>query len=469
MKPKRKTPAAPEDLEPLRAEWAARWPAALALWSQYTRLSEPRWCLSTQEAQAEGLTDSFAMIRLLDHVVVVDLKMIQDRKLDAFALEILAHEIGHHVYCPADLTDHGRLIARMRYGLPTKEHLAGFIGNLYTDLLINNRLQRSANLNEAAVYETLGRASDRLWTLYMRMFEILWSRTRNSLADQRQIDAHLEGDAQLGARLIQSYARDWLDGAGKFAALCLPYLLENDGAAAQKLLRPWLDTQNAGAGATDVPGLTRLDGDEKASAIHPALDPTLSDSVAEMDAEIDAETAAAAQPPQAATGPGESAGQTREPFEYGAILKALGLNLSDHDVAVRYYKERATPHLIRFPSVERPQAADPLPEGLGYWRAARRGRLAGELAGEPARDSRLHHRAAGLGRHRRRDAQTRAGGPGFICGLFGLHAQSPGPDFIPHAGRGHCGALGAARRGQRAGHAVERRAGIRDDARFCAG
>ena len=29
----------------------------------------------------------------------------------------------------------------------------------------------------------------------------------------------------LGARLIRSYARDWLDGSGKFAALCLPYLL----------------------------------------------------------------------------------------------------------------------------------------------------------------------------------------------------------------------------------------------------
>jgi hypothetical protein len=345
-------------LEALRDKWAACWPVALGLWSKFTKLSDPRWCLTAEAARQEGLTESFAMIRLMDHAVVINLEMIRARHLDSFGLEILAHEIGHHVYCPADLTDQGRMIARMRWGLPTKEHLAGFIGNLYADLLINDRLQRSANLNEVAVYETLGQASDRLWTLYMRIFEILWSRSRGSLAAQRQMDDRLEGDAQLGARLIRVYARDWLEGAGKFAALCLPYLIENDGEAAQKVLRVWLDTQQAGTGATDVPGLTGRDGDEKGGALHPALDPTLT----ETDAEIEA-----ASQPREATGPGGAAGQHREPFEYGAILKALGLNLSDHEVAVRYYKERAIPHLIRFPSQETPQAADPLPEGLEPW------------------------------------------------------------------------------------------------------
>src|SRR5207237_8804591 len=110
-------------------------------------------------------------------------------------------------------------IARMRWGLPTKENRASFVANLYTDLLVNDRLQRSAGLSMAKVYETIGnRSQDRMWTLYMRIYEILWSLTKGTLAAGK-IDAQLEGDAHLGARLIRSYARDWLDGSGRFAAL----------------------------------------------------------------------------------------------------------------------------------------------------------------------------------------------------------------------------------------------------------
>src|SRR5262245_406811 len=138
------TPSVPKNartsLEALRLQWLAQWPAALALWSRFTRLSEPRWCFTDYEAQVEGLTGSFAMIRLTDQAVVVNLAEIAQRQLDGFALEILAHEIGHHVYTPADLDDHARMIARMRWGLPTREHHANFISNLYADLLINDRL-----------------------------------------------------------------------------------------------------------------------------------------------------------------------------------------------------------------------------------------------------------------------------------------------------------------------------------------
>ena len=37
---------------------------------------------------------------------------------EQFPVEVLAHEIGHHVLAPATLTDHGRMIARMRWALP---------------------------------------------------------------------------------------------------------------------------------------------------------------------------------------------------------------------------------------------------------------------------------------------------------------------------------------------------------------
>jgi hypothetical protein len=328
------------------------------VWSKFTKLRDPQWCFNENDAKREGLTGSFAMIRLDDQAVVIGLHLIEDQKLQPYALEILAHEIGHHVYAPADLSDHGRMIARMRRALPTKEHLAGFISNLYTDLLINDRLQRSAGLRIDQVYKTIGgSAQDRMWTFYMRIYEILWSLTKGTLATG-PIDERIEGDAQLGARLIRVYARDWLDGSGRFAALCLPYLLEDEGRDIQKIIKSWMDTQSAGQGGSPS-GLTEIDDNESEGAIHPSLDPELS-GLGELESK-----AGAAPPGEAAQG--GSKGQHREPFEYGQILKAMGLNLSDHEIAIRYYKERAAPYLIRFPTRSTPESTEPLPEGLEPW------------------------------------------------------------------------------------------------------
>src|SRR5205085_1294587 len=106
-----------QELEDLRRSWAERWPEALAVWSKFTKLSDPRWCLTPEDAKQEGLTESFAMIRLTDQAVVVGLEEIRRRGVGPFAREVLAHEIGHHVYCPGSLLDHGRMIARIRHGL----------------------------------------------------------------------------------------------------------------------------------------------------------------------------------------------------------------------------------------------------------------------------------------------------------------------------------------------------------------
>ena len=345
------------NLQDLHRAWAAQWPAALALWSRFTKLNEPRWCFTPEDAKREELTGSFAMIQLDDQAVVVGLHLIAKQKLASFALEILAHEIGHHVYAPADLTDHGRMIARMRRALPSKEHLAGFISNLYTDLLINDRLQRGSNLHIAQVYETLVKdATDKLWTLYMRIYEILWSLPKGKLA-KGTIDDQLEGGAYLESRLIRSYAKDWMGGSGRFAALCLPYLLEDEGRQTQQILRGWRDMEGSGVGGLPS-GLTEIEDDELDGAIHPALDDELSGQGEE---EVEGEKAATTPSGDA---PIRSQGQHREPFEYGQILKALGLTLSDHEIAFRYHKERAGPHLIRFPTRILPESTEPLPEGL---------------------------------------------------------------------------------------------------------
>ena len=370
MTRKHKTSAkAPVTPEALQSRWLAEWPAALSTWSKFTRLSLPRWCYNDEEAKREGLTDSFAMIRLNDQAIVINLALIARLQLGDFAREIMAHEIGHHVLCPADLTDNARMIARMRWALPTREHLADFIGNLYTDLLINDRLQRSAGLRISDVFLAIGNGSkDRMWTLYMRIYEILWSIRRGTLATG-VIDARLEGDAQLGARLVRSYARDWLDGAGRFAALCLPYLLEDGGIPIQKILSGWRDTKNAGAAGSGVDampsGLATIEPGEREGAVHPALDPNLTDGLIETPAAAVQPTGESPAPPSQQTP--IATGQYREPFAYGQILKALGIDLPENEVAIRYYRELALPHLIRYPTRVLPESTEPLPEGLETW------------------------------------------------------------------------------------------------------
>ena len=362
------SPGAPPDGAPgtagddpaaLRGSWLAAWPEALGAWSRFTRLRPPTLCLTTADAQREGLRGSFAMIRLADQAVVVDLQAAAACGVGPFAVEVLAHEIGHHVLAPATLTDHARTLARMRRALPTVERHAPMVANLYTDLLINDRLQRSAGLRLSAVYQALARRGPEpgpLWTLYVRTYELLWRLERGTLGGGAT-DDRIEGDAWLAARLVRSYARHWLDGSGRFAALLLPYLLEDEKSTA--LVRLLLDTAAAGVGG-EAAGLTEEDPGERDGAVHPALDPELAgDEGAERD-DVGA-------PPTAAAANAGAAGQARQPFEYGEILKASGIELSEHEAAVRYYRERARPHLVRFPSRPAPESDDPLPEGLEPW------------------------------------------------------------------------------------------------------
>jgi hypothetical protein len=343
-------------LSPLNAlhdEWAAAWPRALEAWSRFTRLRPPTLCLTTGAAEHEGLTGSFAMIRLADQAIVVSLPAVVESSVEAFAPEVLAHEIGHHVLAPATLTDHARTLARMRHALPTLEAQAPFVANLYTDILINDRLQRSAGLRLGDVYRAIGKAAapGAVWTLYMRIYEVLWRLERDTLGGGRT-DDRMEGDAWLAARLVRSYAREWIEGSGRFATLLLPYLLEDAKSAAASL---WLDTIRAGAGGQPS-GLVEEEAGERDGARHPALDQDLAEN----------DEASEAEPTDTGSNV-PSRGQAREPFEYGELLRAAGIELTPHEAAVRYYRERALPHLVPFPRRRVPESTDPLPEGLEPW------------------------------------------------------------------------------------------------------
>jgi hypothetical protein len=334
----------------LTERWRAAWPQALAAWSRYTHLHDPRLCASTLAAAKEGLHGSFAMIRLVDQSVVIDLEAVHAYGLGDYAVEILAHEIGHHVLAPGNATDHMRMLARIRRGLPSLEEQAPLVANLYTDLCINDRLQRLNGLRMADIYRALARTStprNPMWTFYMRLYEHLWQLGRGTLAGDG-VTEEIDADAWLGARLVRAYADDWLTGAGRFAALVLPYIADDAGRLAA--LRALHDTETAAAGC--APGAVHeVEEGEADAALHPAHDPRVTGE----------DTEPAEAPP--AHGPG----QAREPFEYGAILKGAGITLTDHEIAMRYYRERAQPHLIPFPKRRADKAGEPRPAALEPW------------------------------------------------------------------------------------------------------
>jgi hypothetical protein len=267
------------DRATLIERWRAAWPQALAAWSKFTRLRDARLCESRVDAAQEGLSGSFAMIRLFDQSVVVDLETVYGLGLEDYAVEILAHEIGHHVLAPANATDQFRLLARLRRALPTLERHAPMVANLYTDLIINDRLQRRANLRMADIYKRLAQTSGNghvnksgVWTLYLRIYENLWKLDKGTLGASKA-DAHMDTDAWLGARLIRVYADDWLSGAGRFATLLLPYLVED--TESKKVLDYLHDTKDAAEGC-EPSGAQEIESDEIEGAIHPAEDPNIS-------------------------------------------------------------------------------------------------------------------------------------------------------------------------------------------------
>lgn len=358
--------------------WRAKWNEAIGVWSPFTQLSPPRFCLNAADERREGLSQSFAMIRLNDHAVVISLPQVQAFRLQEFPLEIMCHEIGHHVFVPGDLSDQGRLIARLRAALPGRTQHAGLLANLYADFFINDRLKREHNLQIDEIYRRINpkRSSSRIWTLYMRTYELLWGLARGDLA-RGEIDARLEGDATLAFRLIRAYARDWLRGAGRFGALLYEYLDEAESHQLRKILRPLLDAE-AGAAPDEIPGgLTQMDADEADGAIHPALDPELNalreigddETGAEGDDDGGESAPGARDAGRAAQAGGGGRGQARQPYEYGQILRQLGVKISDEEAARRYYREQAAPHLIPFPARAMPESEEPLPEGLDIWDA----------------------------------------------------------------------------------------------------
>lgn len=358
----------------MEERWRAGWPDALAAWSPYTVLREPVYFKSDREAAKSGMAGEIAAIRLVDQVVMVNLETLRKNGLEDFALPVQAHEIGHHVFVPGNLSDNARMLAGIRrelYGL--EGDVAAMVANLYGDLFINDRLQRQG-VDIAGVYRQLNAIAPQreggsaVWKVYTRAYEYLWRLPHGDLSPD-DVTADMDADAAVICRLVRFFASSWLRGARRFAVILYPWLLEDkkNRKASEFVKRGLHDTRGAGMGAGGkdaVPdGLVEV-GEEEL------------DEGAEFDADLGGEDTVGKSkhrtPKQANTAPsaegtGRPGSQCREPWEYADLLKTLGVELSPHEVTTRYYRERALPHLLPFPQKKQPRAVEPMAEGYESW------------------------------------------------------------------------------------------------------
>lgn len=354
------------DIEKTFALWQSRWQQAKLEWNPLLRLQEPIWCLSHLAAKKEGLTSSFAMIRLTDHRIVINLEEIVERGIAEYAIEILAHEIGHHIFTPANLYDNTILLNRIRFALPGIEDRAPMVSNLYTDFLINDKLQRTNKLRMSAVYKAINSEDNfsEFWTLMMRTYEYLWRLNRGELATNLSFHSKkIDADASLLASLVRSYSKNWIHGGGRFAVMVYPYLMENKAFQdARKKILVLLDTEDAGLGAMDISGMTQLDLegydeviDMRKEAI--GLKDNDSDGNDKESSERDKNKLGGQGPRNGYMGPGN----------YIDLMKQVNPKANEQRLVNAYYKEIALPHLIDFPVEVSENVSYNLPEGLETW------------------------------------------------------------------------------------------------------
>lgn len=348
--------AAPDDARyaALRTAWTAAWPQALGAWGRFTRLHPPRLL----GAGAVSGASSFAWFSLGDVEVSVDLEQVVDLGIEDHAVAVLAHEVGHHVHAPGDMLTAGRMAVQARHGLVDLDDRVGLVTNLWSDMLINDRLQTRAGVDMVALWRRLGPPTGDVMRLVLRTDEILWSLPAGTLTGPgRQHDA----EAQLLSRLVRTYAGDPVAGVGGFAMVLRPFLVRDTAPGGGQTLADLRCAQHEQPG-TPVPGLATDPGTLRLP-LHPALDPSVVGDLAQASADAPPETSGLLPDPS----PTASAGSTLSPADYTAVLQSLGVATSPEAAAIAWYREHAARHLVPFPSTHQPAAPETLLGGLDPW------------------------------------------------------------------------------------------------------
>lgn len=371
----------PARLDAVRARWAQAWPQALAAWGRFTRLHAP---VLHGTDDVPGGVGSFAWFSCTDVEVHIDMADVVRRGLDEHAVAVLAHEVGHHVLSPGDLSTSARLVARARDGLIDLPAAAPVVANLWSDLLINDRLQRRAGLDVAGLWSALGppAADDVVMQLVARTDELLWSLPSGTLT--RHGAPVPEAEAGLCARLVRAYADDPAGGIGGFAALVrrlagpvteedvagAPGVSGPAGAGGDELgealrrlrtRRPAVCSQHGEAGG-HVVGLSD-DPTLGTPVLHPALDPRVVGHGASVVADPEPDPGTRDTP----VSPGRGTGQALSPADYHAVLAQLGVTTTLEESARRWYREQAQRHLVPFPVRTSPATVEPLLGAHEQW------------------------------------------------------------------------------------------------------
>lgn len=267
----------------LEQHWLAAWRDALAAWGPTTRMAEPVLHARTPEDAPR----SFAWYDGGEVRVHIDLAQVQQLGVVGMPVPVLAHEIGHHVMAPGDDRTRVAVAHRIREGLVDQPDQVPLLANLWHDLLINDRLQRTGT-PLAGLWIALKSATgaDPLMDLVLRADELLWSLPRGTLAAASSTRPDREGHAQLLARLVRAYRRDIVGGAGGFAALVRTYFGDDLAKAVQGL------APGVGLGCHDTTPLGTLpaglatDPALAAPVLHPLADPRVVGDLA-ADASVD--------------------------------------------------------------------------------------------------------------------------------------------------------------------------------------
>lgn len=329
--------------------WRSAWPQALALWGRGLRLQDP--VLLTDPPRERR--DDLAWFDLAAMNVTVNLAQMSRLGLLESPLPVLAHEVGHHVLAPADRTTSTKIVARCVKGLVDLPRLAPLLANLWSDTLINDRLHRARGLDMAAVYRAGGPATDPVMRVWMRGFELLWRLPTGSLCGA-DLTAEMDADGLLLSRHTRAFARDPVGGAGGFAALLRRWIPEAGSLPAAGHLCGEDRSQQSDS-APDVATDDTLDD----PVVHPAMDPRVNPEATPDDPEVVAGRAA-----DRAHDRDGSSGQGFGPARLAELYATLG---TGRDAGMDWYVARARPHLIPFPTTERPTGVEEEPQGWESW------------------------------------------------------------------------------------------------------
>ncbi len=152
-------------------------------WSRFLLLAEPI---------ANDEQDSIAQIHLISRQVSLNFPIIKEMNLIGSMEALLAHEIGHHVRYPGSLAVQARMRMLERTLLPFENFS---LINLFTDLMINEKLGHALREQLAAVYQSFTGASafhgkdmgemNPSFQFYMAVYEELWRMEPGSLMGPR--------------------------------------------------------------------------------------------------------------------------------------------------------------------------------------------------------------------------------------------------------------------------------------------